>query len=110
VTASGEGDEGRSERSSRMLGALFGLGVAALVPSAGRKMTLIFFSWIADLFVCSICDHYGFTRQFCPTLSEGVPYKRSNVRELLIWADKDRLYKELVATFGIWSGIFLHRL
>ena len=86
VTASGEGDDGSSERSSRWLTAPF---VLVLVPSAGRKMTLIFFSWIADLFVCSICDHCGYKRQFCPTLPEGVPYKRSNVRELLICANKD---------------------
>jgi hypothetical protein len=44
VTASGEGDDGSSERSSRWLATPFALGVAALLPSAGRKMTLIFFS------------------------------------------------------------------
>lgn len=27
------------------------------VPSAGRKRTLIFFSWMDDFDVCSICDH-----------------------------------------------------
>jgi hypothetical protein len=52
VEPSGEG-EGSSE--SR----LAPLALAGVEASpAGRKRTRIFFSWIDDLAVCSMCDHY----------------------------------------------------
>lgn len=37
-------------------------------------------------------------------------YQRSNVGELLISGNEDRLYKELVTALGIWRWVFLHSL
>ena len=53
VTASS--DDGEESRDSRLTP--FVLAGVAAASSAGRKRTLIFFSWIDDLAVCSICAH-----------------------------------------------------
>lgn len=62
MKASGLGDE-TGPRSSRWLSPL-DLGVVAVVSSiAGRKMTLIFFSWMDCFEVCSMCDHFEHVSQ-----------------------------------------------
>lgn len=58
VTASWEG-EGEGAMESRLRPLVFA-GVAFGPASSGaRKRTRIFFSWIEDLLVCSMCDHYN---------------------------------------------------
>lgn len=104
VTASGEGD---GSRDSRWEAAPLVLGVA-IESSAGRKTTLIFFSWMEDLAVCSMWDH-------CSDVStdqraEETTYKGCNVSELLVRRDQYRLNEELVAALCVWRRVFLHRL
>lgn len=62
VTASGEGEDGT--RDSRLRP--FGCAEVDVESSAGRKRTLIFFSWIDDFEVCSMCVHYDMTVSSVP--------------------------------------------
>lgn len=55
VTASGEFGDAPS-KDSRL--APFVLAGVEEESSAGKKRTLIFFSWIEDLAVCSMCAHW----------------------------------------------------
>jgi hypothetical protein len=83
---------------------------AAVASSAERKRTLIFFSWIDDLEVCSMCDHYSFAVSHVPRRPTSRTYQRSHIRKLLVGRDKYRLYKELVAALRVWRRVFLHGL
>jgi hypothetical protein len=83
--------------------------VAAAAPSAGRKRTLIFFSWIDDLLVCSMCDHYNlFSPASC--LYRSPTYQRSDVGKFFVGSDENRLHEELVTALGVWRWVFLHGL
>ena len=104
VTASGDGD---GSIDSRWETAPLVLGVA-LESSAGRKTTLIFFSWIEDLAVCSMWDHCR--RVSTDQRAWGSTYKGCNVGELLVRSDENRLNEELVAALCVWRRVFLHRL
>jgi hypothetical protein len=64
---------------------------------------------MADLLVCSMCDHYkkfSPVSQLCATLT----YQRSNVGELFVGGDQDGLDKELVTALRVWRWVFLHSL
>jgi hypothetical protein len=108
VAASGEGAVWMEERASRW-SAPFALEGVAAALSAGRKMTLIFFSWIEALLVCSIFDHYA-ASAIEPTSLHCPPYQGCDIGEFLICGDENGLHEELVPAFGIWRRVLLHGL
>jgi hypothetical protein len=75
VTASGDGEAPAGVDSMCEIPFTALAGVEA---SAGRNWTRIFFSWMADLLVCSTCDHCGMLSVFS-WIQDGQGY----VRELV---------------------------
>jgi hypothetical protein len=110
VTASGDGDGSIESRLTPLV--LAGVKLELDVPSSGaRKRTLIFFSWIEDFDVCSMCDHYeSISLPLQRVCVSSKTYQRPDVGELLIGRDENGLHEELIAAFRIWRRVFLHGL
>lgn len=107
VTASGEGE--RCDDRSWFDAVPLTEG-APEVPSAGRKMTRIFLSWIVCLAVCSMWLHCVSISLHPVLICAGPSYNRSNVGELHIGLDSNGLDEELVTATSIGRRVLLHGL
>lgn len=85
--------------------------MAGSAPPAGKKLTLIFFSWTWAL---STDSHYCRCVSFAPNRLQIVDlagtYDSLNIVEFLIARDDDGLDEELITTLGIQWRVLLHRL
>lgn len=107
VTASGEGERCDDKSWFDVLPLTEG---APEVPSAGRKMTRIFFSWMVCLAVCSMWLHCNPISPRPRVMCNIMAYDGSDVAEFHIRSHGDGLDEELVTAAGIRRRVLLHGL